>query len=126
MRSCLNLARLLHDLASCLQNPRPPARVPLSQTGILLSGIPDTHLEWYGDYGRVSSTNHALLVQIGKRIQLLRKRKGWTQIDMAVTLDMNRGHISDIEQGKREVGIITLQVIARGLGTTMSELLRRL
>jgi transcriptional regulator with XRE-family HTH domain len=74
----------------------------------------------------VSSTNHALLVEIGKRVRLLRQRKGWTQIDMAVALDMNRGHISDIEQGKREVGIITLQVIARGLGTTMSELLRRL
>ena len=74
----------------------------------------------------MSSANHALLVQLGKRIQLFRKRKGWTQTDMAVTLDMNRGHISDIEQGKREVGIITLQVIARGLGTTMSELLRRL
>jgi hypothetical protein len=28
---------------------------------------------------------------------------------MAVYLDMNRGHISDIERGKREVGIITLQ-----------------
>jgi transcriptional regulator with XRE-family HTH domain len=39
---------------------------------------------------------------------------------------MNRGHISNIEQGKREVAIITLQVIARGLGTLMSELLRRL
>jgi len=55
----------------------------------------------------MSSGNHALLSQLGKRIQLLRKRKGWTQIDMAVALDMNRGHTSDIEQGKREVGIIT-------------------
>jgi transcriptional regulator with XRE-family HTH domain len=45
---------------------------------------------------------------------------------MGVYLDMNRGHISDIERGKREVGIITLQVIARGLGTTMSNLLRSL
>jgi transcriptional regulator with XRE-family HTH domain len=45
---------------------------------------------------------------------------------MAVCLDMNRGHISDIEQGKREAGIITLQVIARGLGIKMSELLRGL
>lgn len=43
---------------------------------------------------------------------------------MAVSLDMNRGHISDIERGKREAGIITLQVIARGLGTTMAELLQ--
>jgi transcriptional regulator with XRE-family HTH domain len=88
--------------------------------------MPDTQIASYDDHGGVSSTNHSLLVQIGKRIRTLRMRKGWTQIDMAVALDMNRGHISDIEQGKREVGIITLQVIARGLGTTMSELLRRL
>lgn len=74
----------------------------------------------------MSSGNHALLLQLGKRIRLLRKQKGWTQTDMAVYLDMNRGHISDIEQGKREVGIITLQVIARGLGTTMARLLRGL
>jgi transcriptional regulator with XRE-family HTH domain len=71
----------------------------------------------------MSSGNHALLLQVGKRIQTLRKRKGWTQTDMAVYLDMNRGHISDIERGKREAGIITLQVIAAGLGTTMSRLL---
>jgi hypothetical protein len=45
---------------------------------------------------------------------------------MGVYLDMNRGHISDIELGKREVGIITLQVIARGLNTSMESLLRGL
>jgi transcriptional regulator with XRE-family HTH domain len=74
----------------------------------------------------MSSGNHALLVQLGKRIRANRKRKGWTQTDMAVNLDMNRGHISDIELGKREVGVITLQVIARGLNTTMETLLRGL
>jgi transcriptional regulator with XRE-family HTH domain len=74
----------------------------------------------------MSSNKHALLVQMGKRIQTLRKKKGWTQTDMAVYLDLNRGHISDIELGKREAGIITLQVIARGLDTTMARLLRGL
>jgi transcriptional regulator with XRE-family HTH domain len=74
----------------------------------------------------MSSGNHALLVQLGKRIQRLRKKKGWTQTDMAAYLDMNRGHLSDIERGKREVGIITLQIIARGLDTTMASLLRGL
>jgi len=74
----------------------------------------------------MSSGSHALLVKLGKRIQGLRKKKGWTQTDMAVYLDMNRGHISDIERGKREVGIITLQVIAKGFDTTMSRLLRGL
>ena len=74
----------------------------------------------------VSTAKHALLVQLGKRIQTLRKRKRWTQTDMAVTLDISRGNISDIEQGKREPRLITLQIIAKGLGITMSELLQRL
>jgi transcriptional regulator with XRE-family HTH domain len=74
----------------------------------------------------MSSGTHVLLVQLGKRIQILRKEKGWTQTDLAVHLDMNRGHLSDIERGKREVGIITLQVIARGLNTTMAKLLKSL
>ena len=66
------------------------------------------------------------MVQLGQRIQSLRKDKGWTQTDLAVHLDMNRGHSSDVEQGKREVGVITLQVIARGLDTTMAKLLKGL
>jgi transcriptional regulator with XRE-family HTH domain len=74
----------------------------------------------------MSRGTHLLLVQLGKRIQSLRKNKRWTQTDLAVHLDMNRGHISDIEQGKREAGIITLQVIARGLDTTMANLLKGL
>jgi len=74
----------------------------------------------------VSSGKNSTLVELGQRIRNLRKRKGWTQTDMAVCLDMGRTHISDIEQGKREVGIITLQVIARGLNTKMTELLKGL
>jgi transcriptional regulator with XRE-family HTH domain len=74
----------------------------------------------------MSRSTHVLLVKLGKRIQVLRKAKGWTQTDLAVHLDMNRGHISDIERGKREAGIITLQVIARGLDTTMAKLLKGL
>ena len=71
----------------------------------------------------MSSGTHALLAKLGKRIRTLRKRKGWTQTDMAVHMGLSRGHISDLERGKREAGVITLQVIARGLGTTMARLL---
>lgn len=41
---------------------------------------------------------------------------------LAVHLDKNRGHIPDVELGKREVGIITLRVIARGFDATMAKL----
>ena len=74
----------------------------------------------------MSSASHALLVELGKRIRTLRQKKGWTQSEMAAYLDMNRGHLSDIERGKREAGIITLQIIARGLETTMAKLLKGL
>jgi hypothetical protein len=45
---------------------------------------------------------------------------------MAVNLDMGRTHISDIERGKRDIGLITLQVIARGFNAKMSEILKGL
>ena len=45
---------------------------------------------------------------------------------MAERLGLSRVHISDLERGKREAGIITLQVIALGLNTTMANLLRNL
>lgn len=74
----------------------------------------------------MSSEKHALLESVGDRIRSLRLKRGMTQTDLAVHLDMNRGHISDIERGKREAGLITLQIIAKGLATTMSELLKGL
>jgi transcriptional regulator with XRE-family HTH domain len=74
----------------------------------------------------MSSQNHATLVEIGRRIRDLRKLKRWTQTDMAVSLDIARTYISEVENGKRELGVITLQIIARGLGTTMSKLLSNL
>ena len=74
----------------------------------------------------MSREKNALLKAVGGRIRDLRLAKAWTQTDLAVHLDLNRGHISDIEQGKREAGLITLQIIASGLGTSMSELLKGL
>jgi transcriptional regulator with XRE-family HTH domain len=74
----------------------------------------------------VSSQKNKTLAELGRRIQRLRKQKGWTQVDMAVNLDMGRTHLSDIEQGKRDIGVITLQIIARGLNTRMSDLLKGL
>ena len=72
----------------------------------------------------MSTGSHALLVQLGRRIRLLRQKSGLTQTDLAVHLGVNRGHLSDIERGKREAGIILLQVIAKGLDTSMARLLK--
>lgn len=74
----------------------------------------------------MSRQKNTLLVAVGKRIRALRKAKKWTQTDLAVELGLDRGHLSEIECGKRAVNLLTLQTIARGLGTTMSRLLKDL
>ena len=73
-----------------------------------------------------SSNRHALCVALGMRIRALRLKSGLKQADLAVHLGLSRGHLSDLERGTREVGLITLQVIARGLDTTMAKMLRGL
>ena len=45
---------------------------------------------------------------------------------MSVHLGISRNHLSDLEMGKREIGLLMLQVIARGLNTTMARLLKGL
>jgi transcriptional regulator with XRE-family HTH domain len=72
------------------------------------------------------SSKNLVCVELGKRFRTLRRRKGWTQVEMAVHLGINRGHLSDLEMGKREIGLLMLQVIARGFDTTMAELLKGL
>ena len=72
------------------------------------------------------SSGNLLCVALGKRIRALRRKKGWTQVEMAAYLGINRGHLSDLEAGKREIGPLMLQIVAKGLDTTMDKLLKGL
>ena len=72
------------------------------------------------------SSPNVLCAELGKRIRTLRRKKGWSQIEMAAYLGINRGHLSDLERGRREVGLLMLQTIARGLDTTMAAMLKGL
>jgi len=68
--------------------------------------------------------DNALCIELGRRIRTLRERSGWTQADASAHLGIERGHLSEIETGKRGINVLTLQTIARGFGTTMSKLLK--
>lgn len=72
------------------------------------------------------SSGNLVCIALGKRISSLRRRKGWTQVEMAAYLGINRGHLSDLEKGKREIGLLMLQTVAKGLDTTMDRLLKGL
>ena len=67
-----------------------------------------------------------LTAEVRWAYQTITNEQGLHADDLAVHLDMNRGHLSDIERGKRAAEIITLQVIASGLDTTMANLLKGL
>lgn len=72
----------------------------------------------------MSSEN--ITVRFGRRLRQLRKKKGWTQVQMADTLGVDRSYISDMERGKKNVCLPTLEVIAQGFGITMARLLSRI
>jgi hypothetical protein len=52
-----------------------------------------------------------LTAEVGWAYQTITNEQGLHAGDLGVHLYMNRRHLSDIERGKREAGIITLQVI---------------
>jgi transcriptional regulator with XRE-family HTH domain len=63
-------------------------------------------------------------IRLGQRIRKLRKEKGWRQIDLAEQAGVHEVHISDIERGAREICLNNLVALARGLGVSISELVR--
>jgi transcriptional regulator with XRE-family HTH domain len=65
-------------------------------------------------------------LRFGQRLRALRVRKGWTQVELADYLGLDRGYISNIERGQRNITLETVQIIARGFGFTISQLLRGL
>jgi transcriptional regulator with XRE-family HTH domain len=72
----------------------------------------------------VSTEN--ITVRFGLRLRKLRKKKGWTQVEMADALGVDRSYISDMERGKKNVCLPTMEVIALGFEISLSKLLSRL
>ena len=65
-----------------------------------------------------------ICVSLGKKIRELRKERGWRQIDLAEHAGINENYVSDLETGKKEVCLRTLQILAKALGVKTAELLR--
>jgi transcriptional regulator with XRE-family HTH domain len=67
-----------------------------------------------------------ICVLAGERFRELRTQKGWTQTYLSVHAGVGRNYISDIELGKKEIGLRNLELLAESLGTTLEKLLRGL
>lgn len=62
--------------------------------------------------------------KLGKRIRALRLERGWSQVEMADLLAMNRGYLSEIETGKKDPSLTMLKTLADGLSVSLSSLLK--
>jgi transcriptional regulator with XRE-family HTH domain len=71
-------------------------------------------------------SNDNITVRFGERLRKLRKERGWTQVQMADALGVDRSYISDMERGKKNVCLPTMEVISLGFGITLSKLVSRL
>jgi len=47
---------------------------------------------------------------------------GWTQVVMAEKVGINRSFLADVERGKRNISILNLDLIARGLRVSLAQL----
>ncbi len=62
--------------------------------------------------------------QLGQNMKRIRAKKKMSQGDIARALEVDRGYISNIENGKKNPTIATIQKLANALGVSANELLK--
>lgn len=65
-----------------------------------------------------------ICVALGERIRRLRTERGWRQIDLAEESGLHENFVSDLEQGRKEACLRTLQTLAKAFGMPVADLLR--
>ena len=62
--------------------------------------------------------------KLGENLRKLRLKKNMSQVDLANALNVDRAYISNIENGRMNPTLSTLEKIANALGISSSELLK--
>lgn len=65
-----------------------------------------------------------ICIRFGKRVRELRKERGWRQLDLAEQAGISENYVSDLELGRKEVCLRTLDALSRALATTIPELMK--
>ena len=74
--------------------------------------------------GKVPSDD--ICVTVGRRIRVIRDERGYTQAQLADFALLAREHLSELENGRKEVGIRTLERLVEALGSTFSDFFREI
>jgi transcriptional regulator with XRE-family HTH domain len=68
---------------------------------------------------------HDIRERFGFAVKARREELGLTQEDLAERAAIHRTYLSDIERGTRNVSVVNIELLARALGLSMSELFGR-
>lgn len=60
-------------------------------------------------------------MRVGRRIRVLRTEREWTQAMLADHAELTREHLSELENGHKEIGIRALEKIAQALGVNLQQ-----
>jgi transcriptional regulator with XRE-family HTH domain len=85
--------------------------------------LADLSVKDYKQYGGVSTS---IALRFGKRLRELRKKRGWTQVRLAEEMGIDRSYISDMERGKKNVCLPTMEILAQGFEITLAQLMNGL
>lgn len=65
-----------------------------------------------------------ILLDFGNTVRYLRKNKGMSQEKLADICELHRTYLSDVELGKRNISLESIEKIACALEITVSELFK--
>lgn len=63
-----------------------------------------------------------ILIKFGERVRNLRKLSNISIEELAFRCDLNRNYLSDVERGKRNLSLIAINKIAKGLDVPIDAL----
>ena len=64
--------------------------------------------------------------RFGKRLRELRKKRGWTLIELGDHVGLNRNYLGDVERGERNISLQNIELIAKGFDITLSQFFSKL
>jgi transcriptional regulator with XRE-family HTH domain len=70
----------------------------------------------------VPKRSHPILKRLGNRVRELRNAKGWSQEEFSDICKIDRSYMSGIERGVRNISVLHLAKLAKGLGIPVSAL----
>lgn len=71
-----------------------------------------------------SKKDKKYLQQFGAQVRALRKEAGFSQEDFALEIGLDRTYMGGVERGERNLALLNIRKIARGLKITESELFK--